>query len=759
MQQTTTPPHDDIDEAEQRRAVSRAVEVLSSSLDFGLTLEHTIAVCLPALGDFGFFDVVHGDDVRRTARAHEAPALEAELRATRWMRQAQRDDGLNLCALSSGQPALHGHVDDDWYRCVAADEGHLAVLRRLAFGSMITVPMHYRGELVGALTLFMGASGRRHTQRHLEAAAELAMIAAPVVVHTRLLQQHEQSEAALRASEQRLRLLATAGAVMSRSLEPQATLDAIAATVVPAIADWCRVDLIDARGELQRALTHHADPQRKQHGMELVQRLRAADGTPGSMAWVVETGRAHQADFAPALAYDTVRDRDLLSFAQAIGMRSYYIVPLIARGRTLGALAALQAESGRSFSDDDRALIMELAQRAALAIDNARAHAETEAALRAAESANRSKDEFLAMLGHELRNPLAPIVTALHIMKLRDPAAMLDERLIIERQVAHLSRLVDDLLDVSRITQGKVAARARARRPARRRRAGAGAGAAVARAARARRWRWIRARRRSSCMATPCGSRRCLSNLLTNAAKFTPSDRRIALRLTRRGAEGVVEVEDAGDGIAPELLPRVFELFVQGAQPLDRQAGGLGLGLAIVKMLVAMHDGTVAVESDGPGRGSRFTIRLPLLPTTSSRRPSRRPPRSRAPYRPPAARLLIVDDNADAAQTLALLLRETGYDVRLAGDAPAALAAMEQVASDAALLDIGLPGMDGYALARQLRADGRFRGLRLVALTGYGREHDRSAALAAGFDEHLVKPVHPEALIAVIERLLEPGAR
>ena len=757
MQQTTTPPHDDIDEAEQRRAVSRAVEVLSSSLDFGLTLEHTIAVCLPALGDFGLFDVVHGDDVRRTARAHEAPALEAELRATRWMRQAQRDDGLNLCALSSGQPALHGHVDDDWYRCVAADEGHLAVLRRLAFGSMITVPMHYRGELVGALTLFMGASGRRHTQRHLEAAAELAMIAAPVVVHTRLLQQHEQSEAALRASEQRLRLLATAGAVMSRSLEPQATLDAIAATVVPAIADWCRVDLIDARGELQRALTHHADPQRKQHGMELVQRLRAADGTPGSMAWVVETGRAHQADFAPALAYDTVRDRDLLSFAQAIGMRSYYIVPLIARGRTLGALAALQAESGRSFSDDDRALIMELAQRAALAIDNARAHAETEAALRAAESANRSKDEFLAMLGHELRNPLAPIVTALHIMKLRDPAAMLDERLIIERQVAHLSRLVDDLLDVSRITQGKVQLE-RERVDLR---------GVVARALELA--QPLLARRERPVEVDPGEAplfmhgdavrlAQVLSNLLTNAAKFTPSDRRIALRLTRRGAEGVVEVEDAGDGIAPELLPPVFELFVQGAQPLDRQAGGLGLGLSSVKMLVAMHDGTVAVESDGPGRGSRFTIRLPLLhdikpPAVAS---AAAQPRTLSAA---GGRLLIVDDNADAAQTLALLLRETGYDVRLAGDAPAALAAMEQGASDAALLDIGLPGMDGYALARQLRADGRFRGLRLVALTGYGREHDRSAALAAGFDEHLVKPVHPEALIAVIERLLEPGAR
>jgi signal transduction histidine kinase/CheY-like chemotaxis protein len=749
MQQLTTPPPD-ADEAAQRRAFSRAVEVLSSSLDFGLTLEHTIAVCLPALADFGFFDVVHGDEVRRTARAHDAPALEAELRATRWVRQEARDGGLNLCALSSGLPALHADIDDAWYVRVAANEGHLAVLRRLAFRSMITVPMHYRGELVGALTLFMAQSGRQHTQRHLEAAAELALIAAPVVVHTRLLQQHEQSEAALRASEQRLRLLATAGAVMARSLEPQATLDAIAATVVPAIADWCRVDLLDADGRLQRALTHHADPERKRQGMELVQRLRAAEGTPGSMAWVVETGLTHQAEFVPPHAYDAVRDRDLLSFAQAIGMRSYFIVPLVARGRTLGALAALQAESGRSFNEDDRALITELAHRAALAIDNARAHAQTEAALRQAESANRAKDEFLAILGHELRNPLAPIVTALHLMKRRDAHVHADERAIIERQVAHLSRLVDDLLDVSRITQGKVQLaleRVDLRAVAER-------ALELAQPVLAPRARPVDVMLGDAPLPVHGDAVRlaqAVANLLTNAAKFTPPDGRIALGVRRDGDEVVLEVKDEGAGISAELLPRVFDLFVQGEQPLDRRAGGLGLGLSIVKMLVALHDGRVSAHSAGPGAGSRFAIRLPAGDAPAQ--PAASAPDVQAPPRR-QGRILVVDDNVDAAETLALLLDDAGYDAHCAADAAAALAAVDALAPEAALLDIGLPGMDGYALARRLREGPHGGSLSLIAITGYGQKDDRRIALACGFDEHLVKPVDPDVVFATLARLL-----
>ncbi|MFL6662197.1 MAG: ATP-binding protein [Rhizobacter sp.] len=567
----------------------------------------------------------------------------------------------------------------------------------------------------------------------------------------RLLGAERAARTVAEQARRRLEMLASAGAVLSRSLQPHATLEAIASIIVPGLADWCRVDLVDADGRLQRALTHHSDPQKSRFGTELVQRLRASADTPGSMAWTVATGRSHLAHFDPPKEFDAIRDRDLLKFAEAIGMRAYFIVPLVARGRTLGALAALQAESQRGFSDDDCALLAELAQRAALALDNARVYADAQTARSQAESANRAKDEFLAMLGHELRNPLAPIVTALHLMARRagDDSAM--ERRIIERQVAHLLRLVDDLLDVSRIARGKIQIEHEQ----------VDMKAVVERAieltqpAIERRGRPIEVDLPPDpVMVTGDAVRlaQVLSNLLTNAVKFTPADQRVALRLRQDDAGVEVVVEDEGSGIPPDLLPKVFDLFTQAEQGMDRHAGGLGLGLAIVKTLVQLHGGSVGAQSDGPGRGSRFIVRLPASDPA--------PPPAAAPQRVPMAaprrgRVLLVDDNADAADMVGELLRDAGHEVCIAADGPAALAALDSFVPEVALLDIGLPGMDGYELAGRLRADPRVDGVRIVALTGYGREPDRARALATHFDEHLVKPVGADRLLEVTSRLLD----
>ena len=471
------------------------------------------------------------------------------------------------------------------------------------------------------------------------------------------------------------------------------------------------------------------------------------------MSWAVENGEPHLAHFDPPQKFDPLRDKDLLTFAGAIGMRAYYIVPLVARGRTLGALAAIQAESGRQISQDDCALISEIVQRAALALDNARLYAEAEAARRQAETANRAKDEFLAMLGHELRNPLAPIVTALHLMERRNDGVAVTERRIIERQVAHLSRLVDDLLDVSRITKGKIQLE----------RARVDLKAIVARAIELTQPAMER-RPRPLEVELPPGPVyvngdavrlvQVLCNLLTNAAKFTPGDGRISLRLKVPAAPGdAVEltVRDSGIGIAPGLLPHVFDLFLQGEQPMDRKEGGLGLGLAIVKTLVTMHGGSVLAESGGPGQGATFTVKLPPADETSTAVPE---DSSGLRAIRGSGRILVVDDNADAAQTLAQLLQEIGYETRTAGDGPAALASLQEFTPDLAILDIGLPGMDGYELARRLKADPRVPNLKFVALTGYGREPDRGRALAAEFDEHLVKPVSLERLFDVMKTLL-----
>jgi len=559
-----------------------------------------------------------------------------------------------------------------------------------------------------------------------------------------------EARAAAEQARRRLELLVMAGTVFSGSLEPQATLQEIAALIVPDIADWCRVDLLDADGVLQRALTHHSDPVKTREANVLVQRLRGSPKTPGTMAWTVESGLSHLARFDPPDAFDEVRDADLLTFARAIGLRAYFVVPLVARGRTLGAMAVLQAESGRMFSQDDCALVAEIAQRAALALDNARLFVEADNARREAERANRAKDEFLAMLGHELRNPLAPIVTALHLMSLRPHGDSTAERRIIARQVAHLSRLVDDLLDVSRITRGKVELRHELLDLA-----------VVVDKALELAQPLLEKRGRAIDVALPnppvyvegdaVRLAQVVSNLLNNAAKYTPDERRIALRVEARDGFAELAVEDDGSGIAPELLPRIFDLFVQGEQSMARQTGGLGLGLTIVKTLVHMHGGTVSAHSDGVDRGARFVVRLPLAPHAEVSAPL-----PQAPARVPRGRgrVLVVDDNADAADTIAVLLEAEGYEVRTAGDGAAALGILDGFPARIAILDIGLPAMDGYELARRLRVDTRVPGIRLVALTGYGRDPDRQRAADSGFDEHLVKPVPPDILMEVLARWL-----
>ncbi len=567
----------------------------------------------------------------------------------------------------------------------------------------------------------------------------------------RLLGAERAARAGAEVARRRLEQLASAGAVLSRSLQPHATLEAIVSVVVPGIADWCRVDLVDAEGRLQHALTHHCDPQTSRMAGEPIRRLQAGPETAGSMAWTVATGRSHLAQFEPPRSAVDEDEDERWADGRATELRACFIVPLVARGRTLGAMAALQAESHRGFTDDDCALLVELAQRAALALDNARLYADAQAARSQAERANRAKDEFLAMLGHELRNPLAPIVTALHLMARRAGADTSAERHIIERQVAHLSRLVDDLLDVSRIARGKI----QIEREALDMRAVVERAMELTQPAMERRARPVDLHLPSVPVRVEGDAVRLaqvVSNLLHNAAKFTPPDELIALTLVQH--DGMVEltVEDRGSGITTDLLPRVFDLFTQGEQGMDRHAGGLGLGLAIVKTLVQLHGGTVHAESEGPGHGSRFIVRLPEAAPAAAPRASEKisaPPVRRG------ARVLVVDDNVDAADMVGELLSHAGYEVRIASDGPAAMEAIDTYTPELALLDIGLPGMDGYELAGRLRADPRLPRLRLVALTGYGRDPDRARALATHFDVHLVKPVLPERLLEVAARLLE----
>ena len=371
-----------------------------------------------------------------------------------------------------------------------------------------------------------------------------------------------------------------------------------------------------------------------------------------------------------------------------------------------------------------------------------------------AEAATRTKDEFLAMLGHELRNPLSPILTALQLMRLKNQAA--PELDVIERQVANLMRLVDDLLDVSRITRGKIELR---RRDVDLAEAAARAIEMVSPALDRRHQRLHVDMPKSGLVinADPARIAQVISNLLNNASKYSDEGSVISLRAGTDAHTAIIRVQDEGIGLAPDMLERVFDLFEQHPHALDRSAGGLGLGLAIVRSLVRMHGGRVWATSEGPGRGSEFVVELPLAAgvlDSAGAVPVAHALGEALP-RGHGERVLIVDDNDDAARLLQEALTALGYEVRTAADGPSALGIAEEFAPVVGLLDIGLPVMDGYQLARRLRTG---RDIRLVAVTGYGQPTDQEQSQAAGFEAHLVKPITLDALARVLASTRRAGA-
>ena len=368
-------------------------------------------------------------------------------------------------------------------------------------------------------------------------------------------------------------------------------------------------------------------------------------------------------------------------------------------------------------------------------------------------AASRRKDDFLAMLGHELRNPLAPILTALELMKLRGADVFTRERELIERQVRHVWRLVDDLLDITRVTRGKVSLE---RQPIE-------LAIVVAKSVEiAEPLMEHRGHHLHLAVpeigfvvdADPVRLSQVFANLLTNAARYTEPGGRISVTARQDRGEVVVDVQDSGMGLSADLLPHLFDLFTQGARTADRSQGGLGLGLALVRSLVTLHGGSVSAYSEGPGKGSCFRVRLPL--SERSIVPNAREQLPRKPATGAHKRILLVDDNVDATDMLRDILTALGYQVVVAYDGPQALVALEHFHVDVAVIDIGLPVMDGHELAGLIRGGDHVP--RLIAMTGYGQPADRERSRQAGFDDHLVKPVDVAALIAVIHRTDPPTA-
>jgi signal transduction histidine kinase len=436
------------------------------------------------------------------------------------------------------------------------------------------------------------------------------------------------------------------------------------------------------------------------------------------------------------------------------GLSSTLCHPLCVGDRTIGALAL--GYVGRE--PKDRLLLEDLVARAAIALENARLYstlqreiARSRQAEEELQDANRRKDEFLAMLSHELRNPLAPIRNAVELMRRvgSSEQRLIMARDVIDRQVTQLARLVDELLDVSRISQGKIALKKEQVELSK----------IIAHSVETVRPMIDQREQRLSVevSARPVWLQgdfarlsQVVANLLNNAAKYTPEGGRI--RLSAIAGEGFasIVVEDNGSGIEPELLPRVFELFVQGERGLDRSQGGLGIGLTLVKRLVELHQGSVEAHSEGAGRGARFKVTLPSISAVQHEVPAA--PAVHQAQEVYGRRVLVVDDNVDAAESTAAFLRLEGHEVKTVADGNEALSSVRVFAPHVIVLDIGLPGLDGYAVARQLRERGDTSHALLIAVTGYGQKDDKQRAVESGFDYHFVKPTDPRQIQAAIER-------
>ena len=366
----------------------------------------------------------------------------------------------------------------------------------------------------------------------------------------------------------------------------------------------------------------------------------------------------------------------------------------------------------------------------------------------ALELADRQKNVFLAMLAHELRNPLAPISNGLQLLKLPDlePDTLRDTTALMERQLTHLVRLVDDLLDVSRIVNGKLTFQ---REPLDLndvlRRAVEETQPALD--ARGHELQWAASDEPVVVEGDAVRLAQVFGNLLVNAAKYTETPNAVRLSLEQDGTSAVVRVRDFGIGIAADMLPRIFHLFVQADDSLARTQGGLGIGLTLVRRIVELHGGAVTASSEGPGRGSEFVVTLPLSRAAMKSRPAPQEQSSLGEKR----RILIVDDNADAAVTTSALLKAWGHEVQTVYNGPAALEIARSFTPDFVLLDIGLPGMSGYDVARQLRSGDPAHNMVIAAVTGYGQEADRRRSYAAGFDYHLTKPADPQLLRKLLQ--------
>jgi signal transduction histidine kinase/CheY-like chemotaxis protein/putative methionine-R-sulfoxide reductase with GAF domain len=627
------------------------------------------------------------------------------------------------------------------------------VLRESDIRSLLGVPILFEGRVIGVLHV-----GTLHPRQFRRDDAQLLQVVADRIglgiEYSRLYEQERRALARSEAEQRRSRFLANVSALLATTLDYEVTLRNLARLAVPELGDWCVIDVLEGDGAMRRVAVAHVDPCRESLVWELGRRYPMHPDDPHSPAQVAHTGRAELIpEVTAAIRAEAARDAGHLEMIEQLGLLSYMVVPLVARGRRLGTLGVATSQSGRRYTSDDLAFTEEVAARAALAVDNARLYRE-------AQETSRLKDEFLATLSHELRTPLTSVLAWMWMLRRGrlDAPAVERARDTMEKSIRSLLRIIDDLLDVSRAIRGQLPLDVRAMPlvPVLQAAVDAVRPAANAKGI------LLRTTIDSDAGIVQGDANRLQQvvwNLLTNAIKFTPASGRVHVRLERGDTAVTLIVSDSGPGVPVEFLPHVFERFRQADAGSTRAQGGLGLGLDIVRHLVELHGGTVKVESPGELGGATFTVTLPVhvaahaaSDQVEARPEAARPePAAASATALDGARVLVVDDEADTREVLGVLLRGAGAEVRTSDSAAAALDAFKSWRPDVLVADIAMPGDDGYALlsrVRDLAPD-----TPALALTAYAHPQDRQRALAAGFHDYVAKPFEPPSLVAAIARL------
>lgn len=544
----------------------------------------------------------------------------------------------------------------------------------------------------------------------------------------------KRAEAAVKTQNERLRLLWEAAEVLLSTDEPHAILRGLLGKIGPPLGvDTYFNYMVDDTGDALRLTSCVGIPEETARSIERLAFGQHICGTVAMHRQSIVVAHVQQSDDPKA------------QLAKSFGLRAYACNPLMSENLLLGTLS-FASRTRDQFDPDDLAVLQTISHYVAAAYERQRL-------LNDLRESDRRKDEFLAMLSHELRNPLAPILTAVQLLRLQLGESGLQQQAftIIERQLKQLVRLVDDLLDVSRVSTGRI----HLQREQLDLRAIVKGGVETVRLLIEQRRHTLDVHLPPSPIwidGDPTRLEQVVVNLLNNAAKYTDEGGHIWLNLQQEGNEAVLQVRDSGVGIAPELMPHIFDLFTQAERSLARSQGGLGIGLNLVRRLVEMHGGEVAVYST-VGQGSEFVVRLPVVLSAEP------PPPRTVKVQPTGAslRVLVVDDNADTATSLALLLRESGHEVRTAADGPTALNMALDYRPDVAMLDVGLPGLDGFEVAKRMRQQPILQKVVLIALTGYGKKSDRQRSQQAGFDHYLIKTDKFEKLQRILAGVSEKG--